>query len=139
MYSKAVLIFYEDEDVREHILYLAVEDWWVLDIWSFVSGLPSSLNIKALEDSTILYIDRAKKEKLYKEIAKVEKLFRRMNQKIIGICALSIIRLCRAVVITAARDQQKSQNQNGTDRFFRKKLEGKSRSLHLLTDKGWKG
>lgn len=77
-------IFYEDEDLREHILYFAVEDWWVLDIWSFVSGKPSSLKIQALEDSTILYIYKIQKEKLYEEMPKIEKLFMLMNQKSLG-------------------------------------------------------
>jgi hypothetical protein len=41
----------------------------------------ASLYIQALEDSVILTIDRAKKEQLYHDIPKVEKLFRIMNQK----------------------------------------------------------
>jgi hypothetical protein len=41
--------------------YSAIEDWWVLDIDSFVSGKTSKLYIQALEDSVILTIDRAKK------------------------------------------------------------------------------
>jgi hypothetical protein len=39
------------------------------------------LYIQALEDSVILTIDRAKKEQLYHDIPRVEKLFRIMNQK----------------------------------------------------------
>ncbi|MCL1666861.1 Crp/Fnr family transcriptional regulator [Elizabethkingia ursingii] len=74
-------IYYEDENLKEHILYFAVEDWWVLDIESFVSGKPACMNIQALEDAVILVIDRGQKEQLYKEIPKAEKLFRIMNQK----------------------------------------------------------
>jgi CRP-like cAMP-binding protein len=74
-------VFYQDENGREHILYFAIEDWWVLDIDSFVSGKTSKLYIQALEDSVILTIDRAKKEQLYHDIPRVEKLFRIMNQK----------------------------------------------------------
>jgi hypothetical protein len=59
-------VFYQDG--REHILYFAIEDWWVLDIDSFVSGKTSKLYIQALEDSVILTIDRAKKEQLYHDI-----------------------------------------------------------------------
>jgi len=84
-------IFYEDENFREHILYFAVEDWWVLDIGSFVSGSPSKLNIQALEDSTILTIDRLHKEQLYTEMPKVEKLFRIMNQKSLAAMHLRMI------------------------------------------------
>lgn len=84
-------IFYQDENFKEHILYFAIEDWWVLDIGSFVSGKVSRLNIQALEDSVILSIDRATKEQLYSDIPKVEKLFRIMNQKSLASMHLRMI------------------------------------------------
>ncbi|RAJ83584.1 CRP-like cAMP-binding protein [Chitinophaga dinghuensis] len=73
-------IFCEDENMKEHILYFAIEDWWVLDIGSFVAGTPSNMNIRALEDSTMLVIDASRKEQLYQEMPKAERLFRLMNQ-----------------------------------------------------------
>lgn len=84
-------IFYEDDNLHEHILYFAIEDWWVLDIGSFVSGTPSRLNIQAMEDAVILTIDRAQKERLYNEMPKVEKLFRIMNQKSLAAMQLRMI------------------------------------------------
>lgn len=84
-------IFYQDENFKEHILYFAIEDWWVLDIGSFVSGKVSRLNIQALEDSVILSINRATKEQLYIDIPKVEKLFRIMNQKSLSSMHLRMI------------------------------------------------
>ncbi|MFT7396197.1 MAG: CRP-like cAMP-binding protein [Flavobacterium sp.] len=86
-------IFSQDENGREHILYFAIEDWWVLDIDSFVSGKASKLYIQALEDSVILTIDKAKKEQLYCDIPKVEKLFRIMNQKALAATQLRVISL----------------------------------------------
>ncbi|MBC9796442.1 Crp/Fnr family transcriptional regulator [Sinomicrobium weinanense] len=88
-------VFYEDENLREHILYFAIEDWWVLDIGSFVTGKSSQLNIQALEDSVILTINRNKKEQLYNEIPKVEKLFRIMNQKSLSAMQLRMISMLR--------------------------------------------
>jgi hypothetical protein len=70
MYLRVVLRFLSRRNGREHILYFAIEDWWVLDIDSFVSGKTSKLYIQALEDSVILTIDRAKKEQLYCDIPK---------------------------------------------------------------------
>lgn len=84
-------ITYEDENLREHILYFAIEDWWVLDIGSFVTGTPSLLNIQALEDSTILIIDKTQKELLYDELPKAEKLFRIMNQRSLAAMQLRMI------------------------------------------------
>jgi CRP-like cAMP-binding protein len=84
-------IFYEDESLQEHILYFAIEDWWVLDIGSFVSGAPSRLNIQALEDSSILTINSTQKERLYSEIPKAERLFRLMNQRSLAAMQLRMI------------------------------------------------
>jgi len=84
-------IFYNEDNVKEHILYFAVEDWWVLDIGSFVSGNPSKLNIQALEDSKIIMITKEQKEKLYDEMPKTERLFRLMNQKALESIQLRMI------------------------------------------------
>lgn len=84
-------IFYQEDNIKEHILYFAVEDWWVLDIGSFVSGTPSKLNIQALEDSKVIMISKEKKEKLYHEMPKTERLFRLMNQKALEAIQLRMI------------------------------------------------
>lgn len=84
-------IFYQEDNIKEHILYFAIEDWWVLDIGSFVSGEPSKLNIQALEDSKMIMISKAQKEKLYLEMPKTERLFRLMNQKALEAIQLRMI------------------------------------------------
>lgn len=84
-------IFYEEDNIKEHILYFAIEDWWVLDIGSFVSGAPSKLNIQALEDSKVAMITKDQKEKLYQEMPKTERLFRLMNQKALEAIQLRMI------------------------------------------------
>ncbi|MBS7255720.1 Crp/Fnr family transcriptional regulator [Flavobacterium branchiicola] len=94
-------IFYKEDNVKDHILYFAIEDWWVLDIGSFVSGNPSKLNIQALEDSKIITITKEQKEKLYAEIPKTERLFRLMNQK-----ALESIQLCMISMLNKTADKR---------------------------------
>lgn len=84
-------IFYNEDNIKEHILYFAVEDWWVLDIGSFVSGTPSKLNIQALEDSKVIMISKEQKEKLYQEMPQTERLFRLMNQKALESIQLRMI------------------------------------------------
>jgi CRP-like cAMP-binding protein len=86
-------VFYEDKNLRDHILYFAVEDWWVLDIGSFVFGSPSQLNIQALEDSVILWVSRDQKAKLYQELPSVEKVFRIMNQKSLSSIHMRLIKI----------------------------------------------
>lgn len=84
-------IFYNEDNIKEHILYFVVEDWWVLDIGSFVSGTPSKLNIQALEDCKVIMISKEQKEKLYKEMPQTERLFRLMNQKALESIQLRMI------------------------------------------------
>ena len=74
-------IFTIDKNGNENTLYFAAKDWWLMDIDSFMNQKASSLNIQALEDSTILVIDRKDKLVLYESMPSVEKLFRIMSQK----------------------------------------------------------
>lgn len=74
-------IYYLDANGLEHILYFACEDWWISDIASFTNQAPSQLFIEALEDSDVLLISKEEKEFAYKNIPKIERLFRIMTQK----------------------------------------------------------
>ncbi|MDO7135869.1 Crp/Fnr family transcriptional regulator [Algibacter lectus] len=74
-------IFTIDRKGKENTLYFAAKDWWLMDIDSFMNQIPSNLNIQALEDSTVLLIEKQDKMVLYKTLPKVEKLFRIMSQK----------------------------------------------------------
>jgi len=74
-------IFTIDEAGNERTLYFAVKGWWLMDVDSFMHQTPSELNIQALEDSEVLLIDKVDKERLYRELPVVEKLFRIMSQQ----------------------------------------------------------
>lgn len=74
-------IFTIDEKGIENTLYFATKDWWLFDIDSFMNQQPSDLNMQALEDSTVLLINREDKTTLYQSTPIVEKLFRIMSQK----------------------------------------------------------
>ncbi|MFY0653526.1 MAG: Crp/Fnr family transcriptional regulator [Cyclobacteriaceae bacterium] len=81
-----------DEDGNEKILYFAAEDWWIMEIDSFTNQIGSELNIRAIEDSTILFITKTAKEQLYLEMPKVERLFRIMSQKAVVAWQRRVIR-----------------------------------------------
>lgn len=74
-------IYHIDQHGFEQVLYFAAPGWWVTDIDSFTNQKPSSLYIKALEDSEVLMISKKDKEFAYEKIPAVEKLFRIMTQK----------------------------------------------------------
>ncbi|MEM9885678.1 MAG: Crp/Fnr family transcriptional regulator [Bacteroidota bacterium] len=81
-----------DEKGNEKVLYFAARDWWVMDIDSFANQTASSLNIQAIEDSTLLVISRDNKERLYNEVPKVERLFRIMYQRAVAAWQKRLIR-----------------------------------------------
>lgn len=60
----------------EHIIQFAVADWWVSDLNSFLSGLPATHNIDALQDSDILFLEKSAREELFNNCPKMERFFR---------------------------------------------------------------
>jgi CRP-like cAMP-binding protein len=60
----------------EHIIQFAIEDWWVSDLNSFLSGLPATYNIDTLQDSDILLLEKSARDKLLDACPKMERFFR---------------------------------------------------------------
>jgi CRP-like cAMP-binding protein len=68
--------YYVNDKGEEHIAQFAVEDWWIGDMYSFLTDTPSTLYIEALEDCELLQIDRPGLEELYLKLPKMERFFR---------------------------------------------------------------
>jgi len=47
-----------DEKGNEHIIRFAMENWWISDRESLLTGNPSKFNIDAIEDSEVLLFDK---------------------------------------------------------------------------------
>jgi CRP-like cAMP-binding protein len=69
-----------DEKGQEHIVQFAIEDWWIGDMYSFLTQTPARLTIDALEDSELLYLDKNSQEELYDKVPKFERFFRLLVQ-----------------------------------------------------------
>jgi CRP-like cAMP-binding protein len=65
-----------DERGEEHVVQFAIEDWWISDPYSALTGEPSEYNIDALEDSELLLLEKSAEDRLLLEIPKFERLFR---------------------------------------------------------------
>ena len=65
-----------DDKGEEHIIQFAIEDWWISDPYSMLTGEPTEYNIDALEASELLLLEKHSEEKLLKEIPRFERLFR---------------------------------------------------------------
>jgi CRP-like cAMP-binding protein len=65
-----------DNKGNEHIIQFAIEDWWVSDLNSFLSGSPSKYNIDALQNSEVLLLEKSERDKLLDACPKMERFFR---------------------------------------------------------------
>jgi CRP-like cAMP-binding protein len=69
-----------DDKGFEHILMFGIEDWWVGDLYSFLTKTPATYYIDALEDTEILQILKENLDKLYERVPKFERFFRLIIQ-----------------------------------------------------------
>ena len=70
-----------DKNGFEHILQFAPADWWMVDMFSLVTGHPGKLYIDAIDATEVLLLPRKALEKLYVDIPAFERFFRLLAEK----------------------------------------------------------
>lgn len=65
-----------DSKGTEHIIQFAIEDWWIADLNSYLTGLPSNYFIDSLQDSEVLLLEKSARDKLLDACPKMERFFR---------------------------------------------------------------
>lgn len=79
--NKGILRSYSvDNNGNELIVQFALEDWWLSDIYSFLTGEASTCNIDALEDTEILLITKSAQDEMLLQVPKMERYFRLLMQ-----------------------------------------------------------
>ncbi|SDE21892.1 cAMP-binding domain of CRP or a regulatory subunit of cAMP-dependent protein kinases [Niabella drilacis] len=73
-----------DENGFEHILQFAPPGWWISDMRSSLEQTPASLNIDAVDDSQVILINIGDLQRLYKEIAFLDRFFRILSERSIA-------------------------------------------------------
>jgi CRP/FNR family transcriptional regulator, anaerobic regulatory protein len=76
----ALRAYYLDRDQNESIIMFALSDWWITDMHGFANQKPAMLNIDALEDSTVLELQKKDLDRLYEQVPKVDRFFRVVMQ-----------------------------------------------------------
>lgn len=69
-----------DNNGFEHIVLFGIEDWWMGDLYSFLTQSPATYFIEALEDTVVIQITKANLDKLYERVPKFERFFRLILQ-----------------------------------------------------------
>ena len=80
IHSGALKAYYLDVKSDENIIMLAVDDWWITDMYSFTSGNPAMQFISAIEDTVIFQLQKNDFDKLLVKIPPFERFFRILMQ-----------------------------------------------------------
>ena len=75
--TKGILRSYTiDENGVEHVVSFACAEWWIADMYSYLSQRPGQLFIEVNEDAEVIILTKENQEKLYTEVPKMERFFR---------------------------------------------------------------
>jgi CRP-like cAMP-binding protein len=78
--TKGLLKAYFTNNIgKEHILQFAMEDWWICDYQAYFNETNATLNIDCVEDTEVLCLSLANREKICAELHKIEHFFRRKS------------------------------------------------------------
>ncbi len=69
-----------DHKGDEHLMQFAIEDWWISDLNSYLSGLPTTYNIDAIQDSEVLLLEKSARDKLLESVPRMERFFRLLQE-----------------------------------------------------------
>jgi CRP-like cAMP-binding protein len=73
--------FFVNERGEQFVGSFAIENWWVVDLESFINRKPADFAIQCLENSTLAQISYKDSQLLYQKIPKLERFFRMMLQQ----------------------------------------------------------
>ena len=73
--------YYMDREAKEHIIQFGIEDWWINDLYSYLTNTPSKQFVQAIEDSIVLQIHKEKLNELYNTVPAIERFFRLKFEK----------------------------------------------------------
>lgn len=76
----ALKAYYLDKDSNENIIMLAIDDWWITDMYSFAMEKPAMQYITAMEDSIVFQLRRKDFDALLTNVPAFEKFFRILMQ-----------------------------------------------------------
>ena len=80
IHTGALKAYYLDVKSDENIIMLAVDDWWITDMYSFTSGNPAMQFISAIEDTAIFQLQKNDFDLLLVKIPAFERFFRILMQ-----------------------------------------------------------
>jgi CRP-like cAMP-binding protein len=71
--------YFVNNSGKEHIMQFAMEDWWICDYQAYFKETTATLNIDCVEDTEVLCLSLANREKICADLHKIEHFFRRKS------------------------------------------------------------
>lgn len=78
--SGALRAFHVDQEGKDSTIMFAIADWWITDMYCFVTGQPAMQHIAAIEDSVVWQLQKEDLDRLFIAIPKFERFFRIIMQ-----------------------------------------------------------
>ncbi len=75
-----IRVYTMDDHCLENNIFFAIEDWWALDLMSFIEKTPARFYIETIEECEVWSISKPKFDLLLEEIPILEKWFRMLLQ-----------------------------------------------------------
>jgi CRP-like cAMP-binding protein len=79
--SGLLVSYYIALDGKEHLIQIAPEGWWISDLNSFTRQKAALLNIRAIEESTIIELPYLQTENMFDQIPQMDKYFREITER----------------------------------------------------------
>lgn len=73
--------YYINEEGQEFIVQFGIENWWVNDLYSYLTKTPAQHFVQALKTTSVLQIYRDKLEDLFIQVPAMERFFRIKMQR----------------------------------------------------------
>lgn len=77
--SGLLKLYYTDENIKEHIVSFAMEDWWETDVSAFYTNGNTSFTLECLENTELLCLSLDDFDRLCNHLQKMERFFLRKS------------------------------------------------------------
>ncbi len=73
--SGLIMLTYDDDSGKQHVVSFAMEDWWETDYYAFYAGAKATMSLRCLEDTELMCLSLQGYQALCSNLHKMEHLF----------------------------------------------------------------
>ena len=73
--------YYLTETGQEYIVQFAIANWWINDMYSYLTKTPAQMFVQSVKKSTVLLVHRDEMETLFIKVPQLERFFRKKIER----------------------------------------------------------